>query len=133
MKKDFSKEPQYWDWLARVEIAEGKGVNSVQLSRAVQVYEENLKSTPSPILAELYLKVLMEAVDRDGEAVIQFDTHASTVKLVTHIQEVFEKAESLGCINEDLASYLLYLSKLVEAKMLTEKLCSGRFPDAVNL
>ncbi|XP_042026743.1 U3 small nucleolar RNA-associated protein 6 homolog [Salvia splendens] len=137
MKRDFSKDPQYWDWLARVEIADTKGVNSVQLGRAVQVYEEGLKSTPSPIMVELYLKFLMEAVDRDGEGVIQFDTHAPAIEIVSHILEVFEKAESLGCINEDLAcqhvSYLLHLSKLVEAKMLAEKLCSGEFPNAVNL
>ncbi|XP_057764925.1 uncharacterized protein LOC130985808 [Salvia miltiorrhiza] len=137
MKKDFSKEPLYWDWLARVEIAGAKGVNPIQLGRAVQVFEEGLKSMPSTIMAELYLRFLMEAVNRDAEAVIQFDTHAPAVELVLHIQEVFEKAESLGRINEDLAcehvSYLLHLSKLVEAKMLAEKLCSGKFPDAVNL
>lgn len=88
-------------------------------------------------MAELYLKFLMEAVNRDVEAVIQFDTHAPAVELVLHIREVFEKAESIGCINEDLAcqhvSYLLSLSKLDEAKMLAEKLCSGKFPGAVNL
>lgn len=37
LKMDFSKEPQYWDWLARVEIADSTGVNSVQLGKAVQV------------------------------------------------------------------------------------------------
>lgn len=88
-------------------------------------------------MAELYLKFLMEAVDKDGEGVIQFDTNAPAIDIVSHILEVFEKAESLGCINEDLAcqhvSYLLHLSKLVEAKMLAEKLCSGKFPNAVNL
>ncbi|XP_042029719.1 U3 small nucleolar RNA-associated protein 6 homolog [Salvia splendens] len=137
MKRDFSKDPQYWDWLARVEIADTKGVNSVQLGRAVQVYEEGLKSIPSPIMAELYLKFLMEAVDRDGEAVIQFDTHAPAIEIVSHILEVFKKAESLNCINEDLAcqhvSYLLHLSKLVEARVLAEKFCPGKFPNAVNL
>lgn len=37
MKKDFLKEPQYWDWLARVEVGDAKGVNPMQLGRAVQV------------------------------------------------------------------------------------------------
>lgn len=37
MKRDFSKEPLYWDWLARVEIPNPKGVNPLQLGKAVQV------------------------------------------------------------------------------------------------
>lgn len=37
MTRDFSKEPLYWDWLARVEIADLKGINAEQLSKAVQV------------------------------------------------------------------------------------------------
>lgn len=91
-------------------------------------------------MVELYVKFLMDAVsdeNRDGEASIHFHSHGHTIELVSHIQEVFEKAESLGCITEDLAcqhvSFLLHLGKLNEAKMLTEKLCSGKFPDAVHL
>lgn len=37
MKRDFSEEPLYWDWLARVEIAGAQGVNPMQLGKAVQV------------------------------------------------------------------------------------------------
>lgn len=37
MKRDFSKEPLYWDWLARAEIADSKVVNPLQLGKAVQV------------------------------------------------------------------------------------------------
>lgn len=88
-------------------------------------------------MAEHYLKFLMEAENRDGEAVIHLNSDAPAVKLVLHIQEVFEKAERLGCINEEIAchhvSYLMHLGKLVEAKELTEKLCSGKFRDTVNL
>lgn len=91
-------------------------------------------------MVDLYLKFLMEAVNdenRDGEAVIHFNSQVPAVELVSHIQEVFEKAESLDCLTEDLVgqhvSFLLQLGKLDEAKMLTEKLCSGKFPVAVNL
>lgn len=137
MKRDLSKEPQYWDWLARVELADSKGVNPMQLGKAVQVYEEGLKSLPSSIMVELYLRFLMEAENRDGEAVIHLNSHAPAIELVSHIREVFEKAESLNCISEDLAcqhvSFLLHLGKLVEAKILTEKLCSGKFTDALKL
>lgn len=140
MKRDFSKEPRYWDWLARAEIADPKGVNPLQLGKAVQVFEEGLKSVPSSIMIELYLKFLMEAVNdesRDGEAFIHFNSPVPAAELVSHIQEVFEKAESLDCLTEDLASqhvsFLLQLGKLDEAKILTEKLCSRKFPVAVNL
>lgn len=37
MKRNFSKAPMYWDWLARLEIAESKGVNPLQLGKAIQV------------------------------------------------------------------------------------------------
>lgn len=96
-----------------------------------------MKCVPSTVMAELYLKFLMKAENRDGEAVIHLNSDAPDVELVTHIQEVFEKAESLGCISEAIAcqhiSYLMHLGKLVEAKELTEKLCSGKFQDSVNL
>lgn len=96
-----------------------------------------MKFVPSIIMAELYLKFLIEAQNKDGEAVIHFSSQAPEVELVSHIQEVFEKVESLGYISVALAcqyvSYLLHMGKLVEAKMLTEKLCSGKFPDAANL
>ncbi|KAH6823502.1 U3 small nucleolar RNA-associated-like protein [Perilla frutescens var. hirtella] len=137
MRRDFSKEPQYWDWLARVEIADSEGVNPLQLGKAVQVYEEGLKSLPSSVMVELYLRFLMEAENKDGEAVIHFNSQSPAIELVSHIREVFEKAENLGCNSEDLAcqhvSFLLHLGKLVEAKILAEKLCSGKFPDAVKL
>ncbi|KAG8385756.1 hypothetical protein BUALT_Bualt03G0078400 [Buddleja alternifolia] len=140
MKLEFSKEPLYWDWLARVEIADLKGANPQQLGSAIQVYEEGLKFVPSAVMVQLYVKFLMDAIDnenRDGETTIHFHCHGQTTELVSHLQIVFEKAENLGCITEDLAcqhvSFLLQLGKLDEAKMLTEKFCSGKFPDAVNL
>ncbi|KAH6768801.1 U3 small nucleolar RNA-associated-like protein [Perilla frutescens var. frutescens] len=137
MRRDFSKKPQYWDWLARVEIADSEGVNPLQLGKAVQVYEEGLKSLASSVMVELYLRFLMEAENKDGEAVIHFNSQSPAIELVSHIREVFEKAENLDCNSEDLAcqhvSFLLHLGKLVEAKILAEKLCSGKFPDAVKL
>ncbi|KAL8461458.1 hypothetical protein ACS0TY_032796 [Phlomoides rotata] len=140
MKRDFSKEALYWDWLARVEVADSKGVNPLKLGKAVQVYEEGLKFVPSSTMFELYVKFLMDAVNddnRDGEAAVHFESQGQAIELVSHIDDVFGKAESLGCLTEELAcqhiSFLLNLQKLNEAKMLTEKLCSGKFPNAVHL
>ncbi|PIN13593.1 HAT (Half-A-TPR) repeat-containing protein [Handroanthus impetiginosus] len=140
MKRDFSKEPLYWDWLARVEVGGAKGINPQQLGKAVQVYEEGLKFIPSAAMIELYVKFLMDAItdeNREGEAATHFLSHGHAVELASHLQTVFEKAESMGCITEDLAcqhvSFLLHRGKLKEAKILTEKLCSEKFPDAVHL
>lgn len=89
---------------------------------------------------ELYVKFLMDAVsddNKDGEAAVHFESHGHVVELVPHIEEVFEKAECLSCLTEDLAcqhiSFLLNLEKLNEAKMLTKRLCSGKFPNAVHV
>ncbi|KAI3456471.1 hypothetical protein Pfo_013134 [Paulownia fortunei] len=140
MKRDFSEEPLYWDWLARVEIADHKETNPKHLGKAVQVYEEGLKFVPSAMMVELYVKFLMDAVsdeNRDGEAAVHFLSDGHAINIVSHLQIVFEKAESLGCITEDLAcqhiSFLLHLGKLNNAKMLIEKLCYGKFPEAVKL
>lgn len=91
-------------------------------------------------MIELYVKFLMDAANDDSiddEAAICFETNGHAIELVSHIEKVFEKAESLGCLTEDLAcqhiSFLLNLKKLNEAKMLTERLCSGKFPNAVHL
>ncbi|KAL8032873.1 hypothetical protein ABFX02_13G125400 [Erythranthe guttata] len=131
MRRDFSEEPLYWDWLARVEIADVKRINSEQLGKAVEVYEQGLQFVPSARMVELYVKFLMDAVsdeNREGEI---------AGEIVSHLKVLFERAENLGCVTEDLAcqyvSFLLNLGKLDEAKILLEKLCSGKFPDAVHL
>ncbi|PHT37020.1 hypothetical protein CQW23_24720 [Capsicum baccatum] len=50
---------------------------------------------------------------------------------------VYEKAETMGCITEDLAcqyvSFLLQLEKVDEARTLAAKFCSGKFSEAVRL
>ncbi|KAK4398933.1 hypothetical protein Sango_1368800 [Sesamum angolense] len=58
--RDFSKEPLYWDWLARADL---EGINAKQFSKAVQVvYEEGMKFVPSAVMVELYVKFLMDAI-----------------------------------------------------------------------
>ncbi|KAL6573836.1 hypothetical protein OROHE_001378 [Orobanche hederae] len=140
IKRDFAKEPQYWDWLARFEVADLKRASPKQLAKAVQVYEEGLEFVPSASLIELYVKFLKDTVsdeNRNGEAEVHFDTDGHAIDIVSHLQSVFEKAESMSCLTEDLASqhvsFLLHLGKLNDAKMLVEKFCSGKFPVSVKL
>ncbi|KAL3820725.1 hypothetical protein ACJIZ3_006630 [Penstemon smallii] len=130
MKRDFSEKPLYWDWLARVEIADSKRINAEQLGKAIQVYEDGLKFVPSAMMFDLYVKFLMDLINNENK-------DEESVDLVSHLQIVFEKAESLGCITEDLAgqhvSFILQLGKLDEATKLLEKMCSGNFSDSVHL
>ncbi|XP_075486834.1 uncharacterized protein LOC142526370 [Primulina tabacum] len=140
MKKEFSKDPRYWDWLARVEIGGVKGINPEQLGKAIQVYEEGLKFLPSASMFNVYVKFLMDAASDEGgnrEANIFLTMHGHAIELVSHLETVFEKAENLCCMTEDLAclhvSFLLQLRKFDEAKRLVERLCSGKFSNAVHL
>ncbi|XP_051125574.1 uncharacterized protein LOC127247659 [Andrographis paniculata] len=141
MKRDFSQEPFYWDWLARAEITGGlKTINSDQLAKAVKVYEEGMKFVPSASMVEAYVKFLMDAVNSEsqgGDTAIQFHFDGNTTDLILHLQTVFENAETLDCTTEDLAcqhvSLLLQQGKVNDAKMLVENLCSGKFLDGVQL
>ncbi|KAL4336332.1 hypothetical protein GQ457_07G028320 [Hibiscus cannabinus] len=94
MKRDFSADPEYWDWLARLEMSDDSSTEEknddamlFKLQKAVQVYEEAIKT-------------------------------------------VYEKAEAVGCLKEELdcqyISFYAQLGRLEEAKKVTENLCSGK-------
>ncbi|XP_022848287.1 U3 small nucleolar RNA-associated protein 6 homolog isoform X1 [Olea europaea var. sylvestris] len=140
MKKDFLREPKYWDWLARLETADFKEIKQKQLSKAIQVYEESLETVPSATMFNLYVKFLMDAIKNengDKMSAVHSWSSAHSLHPISRLQIVFEKAESLGCITEDLAcqhvSFLLQLGKSEEAKVLIRKLCNGKFSHAVHL
>nr|GMD85995.1 U3 small nucleolar RNA-associated protein 6 homolog [Ipomoea batatas] len=145
LKKDFCKEPKYWDWLARLVMFGLKNVENAsegmitdRLSEAIQVYEEGLKVVPSATMFELYVKFLTDAIpcgNGDGKSSDNSSNHV--VDPMAQLLMVYEKAESMGCITEALAcqhvSFLLQLGKQVEAKTLVEKFCTGKFSEAVHL
>lgn len=145
MKRDFSTEPEYWDWLARLEIndptstqemSEGETVLS-QMQNAVQVFEEALKNVPSAMMFNLYAKFLMGVIAPQEEENQNSVLSSPTVDYISHLLTVYEKAETMGCITEDLAcqhiSFYLQLGRLDEARKLAEKLCSGKLSDSVQL
>lgn len=146
MKNEFSKEPGYWDWLAKYEAAgrksaeaASKEINPDYLFNATQVYDEGLKAVPSSTMYDLYIKFLMDAIGRNGSCqnLRLSDSSENYIDPVTHVLTIFEKAQSIGCITEDLAfqhvSFLLELGRLDDAKNLAAKLCSGELSEAVNL
>lgn len=143
MKRDFSNEPEYWDWLARSETVQlqnthgiSDDINSNQLQKAIQIYEEALEIVPSDMMFKHYAKFLKDAiVQQNGK--IRSSTLADGVDSLSHILMVYEKAERMGCITEDLAcqhvTFLMELGRSDEARKLAERLCSGKFLDAVHL
>ncbi|PSS04694.1 U3 small nucleolar RNA-associated protein [Actinidia chinensis var. chinensis] len=144
MKRDFSKEPEYWDWLARHNfkstLETGEEIMPFRLDKAIQVYEEAIKVLPSAMMFDLYISFLRDNITHknvEAKSSGLFSTSDYTVDPISHVLMVCEKAESMGCITEDLAcqhiSFYLQLGRLEEARKLAEKLCSGKLSDAVDL
>ncbi|KAG4929206.1 hypothetical protein AAZX31_17G011900 [Glycine max] len=139
MKRDFSTQPEFWDWLARhecdLEISE-EGIIP-QVEKAVQVYEEALKNVPSGTMFSLYANFLTDIIaPKEGETDIN-GSSGCAVNYISHLLSIYERAESMGCITEDLAckhvSLHLQLRQLDEAQKLAAKLCSGKLAESVEL
>ncbi|KAF2304699.1 hypothetical protein GH714_037523 [Hevea brasiliensis] len=156
MRKDFSEDPEYWDWLARLEMTNFRtmqenieGIMSTQLQKAVQVYEEALQFVPSSVMFKLYIKFFADVASprKEEDQLLGLSNHKEEDQLsglsnhtedyISRILRVYEKAETLGCINEELAceyvSFYLQLGRLDEGKKLAEKLCGGILSDSVKL
>ncbi|KAJ1427181.1 U3 small nucleolar RNA-associated protein 6 [Sesbania bispinosa] len=143
MKRDFSTEPEFWDWLARHECdlenvkETSEEIIVPQVQKAIQVYEEALKSVPSGTMFTLYVNFLMGIVaPKEGETNIS-GSSGHAVNYISHLLSIYEKAESMGCITEDLAckhvTLHLQLRQLDEARKLAAKLCNGKFAESVQL
>lgn len=146
MKNVFSEEPRYWDWLANYEAAgcksthdARKDITSHHLHNAIQVYDEALKIIPSSTMFDLYIKFLMNIIGGNGHSSNSrlSDSSENDIDPVSNVLMVFEKAQSMTCITEDLAcqhiSFLLELGRLDDARNLAEQLCNGELSDAVKL
>ncbi|XP_077253913.1 U3 small nucleolar RNA-associated-like protein [Tasmannia lanceolata] len=138
MKKDFSSEESYWDWLARLQIVDfkirmemPKEFLLLQLNKAVQVYEEALNIVPSAKMFSFYARFWSDVIIPERE-------HSeNSADFTSHLLKVYEKAESKGCMTEDLAhqytSLFLQLGRLEEARQLAEKFCNGELSGAAKL
>ncbi|KAL5972573.1 hypothetical protein ACLOJK_039378 [Asimina triloba] len=145
IKKDFSGEEDYWDWLARLQISDfekgkemGKETLVCQLNKAVEVYEEALEVLPSAKMFSLYVRfwsdVLAPKTDAQHSVLNSVD---HDMDLNSNLLRVYETAESRGCITEDLAyqhiSFYLLLEKIEEARELAKQYCDGKFSGAAKL
>lgn len=95
---------------------------------------------PSASMFDCYAKFLMDVIhfkNQGSQSSEHFSAASHAMDPISHLLIVYEKAETMGCITEDLAcqhvSFLLQLGKVDEAKTLTEKLCSGKFSEAAQL
>lgn len=92
---------------------------------------------PSGMMFDLYIKFLMDVISpRSGETGV-LELASYTADYITHLQGVYQRAETIGCMTEDLAckyiSFHLQLGRLHDAKQLAEKLCCGKFSDSIEL
>ncbi|KAE8736232.1 L-ascorbate oxidase-like protein [Hibiscus syriacus] len=144
MKRDFSADPEYWDWLARLGMSDASSTGEKnddamvsKLQKAAQVYEEAIQTLPSARMFKFYIKFLSDVIAPDsGEAeVISLTNHTSSY--IIDIIKVYEKAETMGCLTEELAcqyiSFYTQLGRVEEAKKVAEKLCCGKLSDSLQL
>ncbi|KAH7858849.1 hypothetical protein Vadar_028680 [Vaccinium darrowii] len=115
-------------------------IKSSWLDEAIQIYEEAIKVVPSATMFTLYMRFLRDIIGhRSGETQSsgRFSNSDSTVDPISHALMVYERAESLGCITEDLdcqhISFFMELGRLEEARKLAEKLRSGKLADSVDV
>ncbi|ESQ54437.1 hypothetical protein EUTSA_v10024642mg [Eutrema salsugineum] len=145
LKRDFYKDPEYWNWLARHEmcgcISKETGVEfaNPQLQKAIQVFEEALQTVTSSSMFEMYIKFLMETIawsngDNNDDVSASFNPAGDCI---SHLINVYQKADGTGCLTEELASeyvsLYLKLGKTHEAQKLAEKLSSGKFAGSAKL
>ncbi|XP_068668441.1 uncharacterized protein [Aristolochia californica] len=147
MKRHFSGNEEYWDWLGRLQVIDDKrkkeatNAEAVDLfGKAVQVYEESLSHIPTAKMFSLYSSFLLDLIlpaSKDSQYSCFAHILADSVDLTSKLLSVYEKAEFRGCLTEDLAhqyiSFFLQLGRVEEARNLAEKICSGELSGAAKL
>ncbi|KAM3366627.1 hypothetical protein ACQJBY_015798 [Aegilops geniculata] len=158
LKKDFSHNEDYWDWLARLQLSDSINSSTLnkkeavlnKLNKSIQVYDEAVRKLPTSKMYSLYANFWLGVVFSDrGDSIslfhdADFDADFDASEFTSAILKVFENAESCGCLSEDLACQYVSLclklgrseeapERLEEAKNLAEKLCSGPLSQAANL
>lgn len=147
MRRDFFKDPEYWEWLARLKISDPQTTPDIsletgrsQVDDVVKVYEEAIQIAPSVVMFNKYIKFLMDVIIPKGEEMQNSGPLAPSspaTEYISHLLQVFDKAETMGCLDEGLASqnimFYLQMGKFDEAMKLAEKFCEGRFSNAKQL
>ncbi|XP_030533419.1 U3 small nucleolar RNA-associated protein 6 homolog [Rhodamnia argentea] len=144
MKRDFSSDPEYWDWLAKHQITDFESLQDIdeerlhsEVQKAVKIYEEALEILPSPELFNMYAKFFMDVIALKEGNIERSQSSGHMHSYISQLLLVYEKAETMRCLDEDLAckhvSLYLQLGRLNEARDMAGKLCSGQLSDSMQL
>lgn len=103
-----------------------------------QVFEEGLQTVTLSSMFEMYIKFLMEAIERSNGNDDEISTSSdSTGEFISHLINVYENADGTGCLTEELAneyvSLHMKLGRTDDALKLAENLCSGKFAGSAKL
>lgn len=92
---------------------------------------------PSAKMLDQYTKFLTDIITPNGGETKVSEPSSHIEHYISHLLTVYEKAEAMGCLTEDIAcryiSLYLQLGRLEEARKLAEKLCSGTHSDSIQL
>ncbi|XP_020590803.1 U3 small nucleolar RNA-associated protein 6 homolog [Phalaenopsis equestris] len=138
LKRDFSHDEQYWDLMARIQLSdvimtneEDKHEVSSKLNQAFQVYEEALNVLPSVKMFFFFVKFWSDVTCPES---MMRKVGLDVSEFSLFLKKAYEKAESTGCLIEDLAclyiSFYLQDANLEKARKMAEKLCSGKLSEA---
>lgn len=141
LKRDFFHDELYWDIKARLHIhdidtsyEEAKRDALSKLKQAFQVYEEALNVLPSAKMFSFFVKFWSDVTNPEGM------THKIGVEVKEFslaLKKAYEKAESTGCLIEDLAcqyiSFYLQEGNVEEGRQEAIKLCDGKLYENANL
>ncbi|KAH9328245.1 hypothetical protein KI387_000353, partial [Taxus chinensis] len=149
MQRDFANDESCWDWLARQHISrcqQTKQINKDEvvaaLNKTIQVYEDALNTITSSCMFGYYTKFLQNLIDYDkseiAEGLALFRRFVSNVEeIAMNILKLYERAECIGCVNEDLAeqhiSFLLKVGDVDAARQLAAKFCTDVFSKAAKI
>lgn len=104
----------------------------------MQVFEEGLQTVNSSSMFEMYIKFLMEAIAPSNGDDDEISPSPNPIgDSISHLINVYEKADETGCLTEELAnnyvSLYLKLGRTQDAQKLAEKLCTGKFAGSAKL
>ncbi|PKA46701.1 hypothetical protein AXF42_Ash019684 [Apostasia shenzhenica] len=98
------------------------------------VYEEAFNVLPSVKMFSLFLKFWSNVTNPNSTSI---NTAVDVTEFHSSLQKAFEKAESSGCLTEDLAceyiSFYLQAENLERARQEAKRLCGGKLSEAANL
>lgn len=94
---------------------------------------------PSVAMFDIYVKFLRDVICPKGEVgdCKYYDAFKDSRDYTLHLIKVYEKADSLGCLDEDLACQYVMLYKNMgnydEAMKLAESFCEGKYSKSRKL